>query len=305
MTTYLPLHMGRPSKIDVAEITHIKAYKDQAMIMGKDGRICTEYYTIFDDLADGQALADFVAAAGRPLLPIQIRDPNNNYAIHNTEYVAAEAISFITASQVGEDGLQGVILNVRGGWRVETYVTPEELQEIVEAFKVAKPATLTFQPDEVYARWYRPEALYIDPSAITRMHSDNSQLFVQFHNTAGDLDIHVNNEGRHPQFKRGPELNAFAEKLFAATTGMIKLNGPRDFCAVQKDNIKIVDTDDIEPGSYSHTFFMRLIDKPGHLNTLPTAFNLYFKTAEDRAGAIAQLQPTEAVKRRPSRKQQP
>lgn len=305
MTTYLPLHAGRVSKIDVAEITHIKAYEREAMIMGKEGRIATAHYHVFDNLPDGQALADFAAAAGRPLLAIKMRDPNNNYTVYNTDYLAPDAISFITVSNVGDDGLQGAIINMRGGWRVETFVTPEELKPIVDAFKAARPDTLTFHPDEVYARWYKPEALYLDPSAITRMSSDNHQLFVQFYHTGRDLDIHLGTDGKANGHDRGPELNAFAEKLFKATSGLTKLDGPRDFCAVRKDSIEIVDMDDIAPGSYSHTFFLRLIDKANQLNPTPTAFSLYFKTAAARAGAIKQLNPAEPVKKRAPRTPKP
>jgi hypothetical protein len=292
MTTYLHRRNGDFFNFDIAEITHILAYENQAMIMGKTGRLAQEYYRAFDNLRDGEALADYVAAAGRKLLPVNIRDQNNNYDVHHIEYIAPDSVSFITVSKPGDDGLQGVIINVHGGWRVTTYLPARELQPFLDAVKAACPQMLTFYPDEAYSRWIRPAALHIDPAAITRMNADNYQLRVQFHNTKGDLDIQAHNGEPAPD-DRGPAVNAFAEKLFKATAGLTKLNGPRDFCAVQIKNIDIVDTDDIEPGSYSHTFFMRLCDKTNPLNPYKEAFNLYFKTAEERAGAIAQLKPTQ------------
>ena len=155
---------------------------------------------------DPGKLVEKLAEAGNKLIFFPARDGRGKkeYA----HYVAPSAVTFATVTQV-TDGTQGVIVGVKGlGWLQSYGTKPEELQNLLEAVRVAGKNLLKFTPDIANARWSDASELYIDPASVNTIRDDGRQVNVYF-DGSGSLDVETriySQEERAHNSKRRSEM---------------------------------------------------------------------------------------------------
>ena len=176
-----------PVYVDVNKVTALRVEGDGLHLyneQGDAGSFSLKYSSI--EISDVvQKLADI----GYPLVSLPQRYTDSETPL----YVLPSAVNYITVSQADNNGMHGVIAAVRGyGWPESNQVSAAELKIFLDAVKAVENKTLLeYTPDQATSRWIKPQALYIDPQAVTKISDDGWQVSISFEGNKGCIDVHV------------------------------------------------------------------------------------------------------------------
>lgn len=184
---------GSPVYVDPSDITAVMTSpeKNEVTLFNSKGQLLHMSCAHWD--VDFQDVVDKIAQAGKQLFGFTARWPEGQDSFRDyTYYIAPEAVNFITTSKPSVQGVQGVIIGVKGYGRVESYgTTPQELDELLATMRAAKPMK-EFTPDIAMARWSNPDRLCIDFNAVTRIVDDKHMgIDVSFDEFDRRLDVHT------------------------------------------------------------------------------------------------------------------
>jgi len=306
----------KPLFVDASDITGVHFHtgekgKQELTLYNGTGQmmwIGTEGWNV-----DAKDAVEKLRAAGVPLLALPVRWPDRDDKFKEYEhYINPEAVTFMTVSEPGKDGLYGTIVGVRGIGREESYgTTQEELDALVNTVSAVKNLQ-HYAPDIAHSRWSRASALYIDPASVTQVRDDGYQVNVYF-TASGSLDVQVTrsdvNKVANEIYQGGKDtrdLNEifaeahdrvkkadiaaradFANKVASVNTSMIRLETEDRTCYINRALISYISFhDDERSGNKS----MHLHSQKTQSNPYPDDIGFYFKTDEDRRAAFESLQ---------------
>ncbi len=277
----------QPTFVDARCITgiHILPDKDTMTIYTEKGVLFSLEMKSWK--VDADDLLKKLADAGNALVSMPMRHDAKEYP----HFIAPEAVTFATVTQVAKDGTQGIIIGVKGlGWEENYEAKPSEIAMLLDAVRQSGKQLMEFTPSEAHARWSTPAALYIDPASVSEIRDDGGQLNVSFI-ASGTLDVQTEDYTFGNRRSPAEEHTARADlaaKIANANGELTQISGANRAVYVQPQAFATIRFHTVE-GNNANKYSMTLERQKTAENPYRESVRISFNTAAQRETAFQHL----------------